>query len=56
MITSVNAFPFGLPYKRHRRPLDSINVIDPPCRKRLAKSATKIAIIFELTKKNDRKV
>ena len=25
MITSVNAFPFGLPNKRHRRPSDSIS-------------------------------
>ena len=30
MITSVNAFPFGLPYKRHRWPLDSIDVTTRP--------------------------
>jgi hypothetical protein len=28
MITFVNAFPFGLPYKRHRRPPDFHNVFD----------------------------
>ena len=30
MITSVNAFPLDLPYKRHRWPLDSINVLTRP--------------------------
>ena len=30
MITSVNAFPIGLPYKRHHWPLDSIDVLTRP--------------------------
>ena len=54
MTTSVNAFSFGLPYKRHRRLQDSINVFD-----RAATVAglvgANIQTIFETAKKKREK-
>jgi hypothetical protein len=56
MITSVNAFPFGLPYKQHRWPQDFHNVLTCPATRGKTLSVAKIGIILESTKKKQEKL